>query len=374
MLEGVRLAGPASEDRRAQMRRIVCRMVGDLVQPWVFRSGNLRPWAPDLGSARGRREIGTPEQHMAPQCEVGFPQDSPVAWPDVLALLPCMADDALLDDMEASLRAHACLLPDDSLVPVNLGPQMASPVSVREREWVLQGPRTESGQNGVYGPHPDSDNAPMSKAPCRNRLVHVQVRQPGLPVWVHCRVAMRAPHVRPEGALQLLENVASLRDLFDPCEIAARLTASTEGADDVRHYPEAARTHHVATLCNQLLVRRKVIEALQRAMASAPYRERLAAAVGGRIVTWACIQRVAGLGQAYAADLLHAWRRIPVWSDGGSTGPQPQANSRFLPADTTLLFRAPRPPSAGADFLRALLHRDNALLVSTAGDAHAFWR
>ena len=330
MLAGVGLQpGSTREDRPAQMRRIVCRMVGDLVQPWVFRSGNLRPWAPAIDAGWGRRNIDTPEQLMPAQCEVGFPPDRPVTWHDVLALLPCMADDAVLGAMEEAICAQACLLPDDSLLAVNLGPQMASPVPWQEREWVLQGPPTETNKRGTYGLHPESDAAPTTLAPCRNRLVHAQVRQPGLELWVHPRVSMRPPHARPEGAMQIEENTAALRALFDPAELTARLTADAEGAQDIRHYPPPARTHHLATLHNQLWVRRQVVTALQRALAMAPYAERLLAGLGGRAVTWAAIQRGSGLGQAYAGELLQAWPRIPLWSEGGGAVPQPQPTSRL---------------------------------------------
>ncbi len=371
---GSTLAAPPTEQPRAQMRRIICRMVGDLIQPWVFRSGNRQPWAPDFAAASGRVPIRQPSTPMPPQCDVGFSPSAPVTWRDVLVLLPELGSDAVLDHMEALIRARACLLRNDTLVLVNLGPQMACPIPTPEPEYVRHG--TE--EKASWRMHPEADSAPVTHPPNYGRVVHVMIRQAGLRPGMDRRILMQAPHARPSSSDELGANVLALRAMFNPALIAEGLMIVTEfGMESLRQYREPALTPSIYAIHNSILARQRVIAFLNEACDSADYQGRLTELLQPptRSFTWEDVFKHAGLGQQYIQHLIAHWSRIPLWVPGGELR-QHRSDSRFFDRGPSLKFR---PPTAAEQydpqvpFLKSLLQEAHAVMVP-GHHAQAFWR
>ena len=115
-----------------QLQRIVCRMLGDIILPYTWRTGTQPPWYPDLLSPNGRTHADTPYVQMRAACDIGHPPFVPVTWADVLRILPCMGNEDTLRILERALRAKGNLLPDDTLQHVNLGPWLAMPPKPRK--------------------------------------------------------------------------------------------------------------------------------------------------------------------------------------------------------------------------------------------------
>lgn len=367
------LAAGAMECQRTQVRRIVCRMVGDLVQPYFFRSGNLQPWVPDLSTPRGRRRIDAPAQGVPPQCDIGHDPHAPVTWETVMRLLPRMRDDAVLDDLAAAIRLQACLLPDDSLMPVNLGPGLARPVPTREQEHVRVERKKPGGGEAktAWTLHPDADLAPSSLPPFHNRLIHASVREEGLQT-VHCRVAMRAPHPLCSSDAHRQANLAALRSLFAPDLIPARLSVVCElGLESLRD--SALPKAHC--LYNALCARRQVIQFLDEACTVADFAAQLIEQLESPDATfsWADLRDRAQLGQPYIAQLVKHWHQIPVWTPAGMER-QPGDAGRFLWTDASLKFKAPAPYDRQQSFLAQLLQTRNAVLVRAGAHSDAFYR
>lgn len=370
MMHGVTsMAAPANEQPRAQMRRIVCRMIGDIVQPWMFRSGNLQPWVPDFAAPSGRTRIAVPGMLLPPQCDVGFDPTGPVTWQDVLRLVPCMGIDSVLDRMEGSIRRAACLLPDDTLGFVNAGPQLAAPIPTLEPEFV-------KGSDSKLQLHPDSHKAPISLPPCSNRPIHAMVRQPVMRHGMDRRVIMRAPVAEPHTEQQWDANVAALQSLFHPTCLEERLVVSQQGMDDMLSYPQQTGA---AQVFNALMVRQQVIAFLNEAMQFADYASTLAGFLPADRMdfTWADLRTHANLGQGFANKLVQQWPKIPIWTSQNleqqPTDHHPQKGVLYF--RPSLRFRPPAYRQQQAQgFLSSLLDPTNAFLVHSGSNSEAFWR
>lgn len=367
------LTAPRDEQPLAQIRRIVCRMIGDLVQPWVFRSGNMQPWVPTFGNRQGRTRISSPSQVLPPQCNVGFDPHAPVSWQDAVRILPCMADERVLQLLEREIRKQACLLPDDTLAVVNLGPQMAAPVPTREVEFVRSSVK-EKGKD-TFKPHADSNNAPVTLPPCLNRPLHAMLRQPGLPLCMHDRVLLHPPHPVCLTEQHVRDNMAAMRSLFLPAAISDRLVVSSQGMADMLTYPAGTQR---PDLFNALMVRQQVIMFVNQACIKALYGPQLSSLIGPFPATfgWGELAKHAGLGQAYINTLVHHYPKIQMWTPTGTSSQPSQhhAQKGVLYHTPSLRFKPPMVPETSPTFLQELLSPANALLVHANADEDAFWR
>lgn len=334
-----------------QLRRIVCRMLADLIQPWIWRTGTQLPWCwcPDLLSANGRRAINNPAIWMPAQCDIGFSPSKPVTWGDVLDIVPCMGDDSRLRIIEEVIRDKGHLLPDDTLQHVNRGPWLAIPF------------RLEDG----------------SQPPCYSRPLHCTMRQPGLPTSIENRIAMRAPNLANCSADQQQENQAALRQLFDPSELANRLEVHSDGWRSMQYWApcDSPAQPEVAAVYNQMLARTKVIDFLQEAQRTAPFRSKLQLISPSGSWTWALLDRELGSARAFVNSLMAKWVKIPICSHSQITR-QRQARTKFHEHGYQLVFLPLQPLFASqSGFLRSLLSPDRACFVGGGYPRiEDFWR
>lgn len=367
------LEGQASaQDDALHARRIICRMVADLVQPWKFRSAVQPAWIPDPAHLEGGRITfqGREEGVMTypPQCDVGCCPVRAVSWGMVLSILPELAAPAIqaraCRAVADGVRLHACLLPGDSLQLANLGPRLAKPTAVRDVEYVLS-------QDNKWVPHPGADRAPSSRIPCPNRIIDVSVL-PSTPPPP--KLLFRAPVLVATTLAHQDDNLAALRAHLSVGNLESRLQADTTGGmsflKGTAHpsfpgsLPEAAAIH------NQLWVRQAVVGFVHAALLQAPYRATLQRGLGTQgPVTWALLEGRAGIGQAQITEicrLLDGRRRgvdVPWWpAEPAGCEREQEGFIAFSPVGR-LVFRRPTGQITDAGFVRALLRPQQAAMV-----------
>ena len=310
----------------------------------VGRSGARPPSCPDVLSPTGRRLTAGPCEQMPAQCDVGVSSSKPVTWEKVVTTLPCMEAESTLRIVERVIRAEGHLLPDDPLQVVNLGPYFAQPL-------------------------PDCGGI----VPCFGRPLHVVVREPDMPARIPTRIALCAPHSAGCSVDQQKENLAALRQLFEPSKLEQNLQVRQDGWQQMHLWYAAddVAQKKLAAIHNQLLARTRVIESLQEALDTAPYRSKLEPIATNGIITWADLDCELSSPRAFLDALVKKWVKIPIWPSYNLTK-QRRSQTKFHCSEYQLIFAQPQ-HEAQSGFIKSLLCVDRAFFI-TISDIDKFWR
>lgn len=332
-LEGCRgLAPMPGEDDTTQAQRILCRMVGDLALPSILRTCNSSATLP-------------------PHCEVGLLHDQPVAWADVLRLLPCFADPTVMASFVAAVRARACLTEEDTLSLVNRGPRLAYSVMAQP----------------VYCRPLHAFLPPRDRRLCR---------YPAL---------MYAPFPKPSSEDQLAANTEALRSHFAPDRLMNLEVDSEPGLHSIF---TAHQLEH-APIYNQIIVRQAIMRFLWEVV-EAPFADMLGEVLGpafseGRL-TWQDLSTHTRLGarvlagmeadlSSRATDRL-AWEPLPDKED-----PIIRTHPSFIhfhcarhAIPLRFMFKRPRFYASSQEFVEQLLQPSNLYLINRPPGFKPDWR
>ena len=365
VVEGIGHFRRTKEDPRVQTRRIICRMVGDLIQPSVHRSGSIPPTAPDMQGGRVRLDGAKPYTTLPPQCDVGFSSMLAVGWQDVVRLIPCLAAETALDSITATIRSRACLLDDDSLMLVNQGPRRALPTPTGTSKLVRDGdPKLNLWRRCEH-------LATTACRPLDARILPLQTPHPDL------LILPPNPHPVTDRNSQE-ENILALRLHFHPSRFVSHLEVDHEdgmGSLHMAGYHGAFRS--AASMHNHIWVRWAIIRFLEEAMVQAPYAARLVSLFGGQDPDFAGVQRAMGSPRPLINQLVStlgrtAVDRLPYWPNVSASIQRRTGDFIMLEPEHTLMFHPPSYASSDADFLGQLLSIPAFVLVKPTSSTHFF--
>lgn len=342
----------------AHTRRILCRMVGDLVLPTVFRSRATPPWAPDMHGGRVMLDEHCPFRTLPAQCDVGMAGMEAVSWADVVRLVPELADEAVLHGITATIRDRAGLLGSDSLALVHLGPRFARPA-----------PSTPTGRGMGVSMH-------MPQA----LIIHCRPIDLSLAPEVHPdeRLMFKPPHAAPADRCGQEANMRALRAHFHPTRFSPYLQVQLDAGMASLHLSgHRGDLPHAHLIYNQLWVRQCMLTFLSAALVHAPYRHRLEAFFKGP-PSLAAVEQVVPQVRAHITHLASELGRLGVsrmrfWPHSPEDVKRATKQDFIIfSPDHVLMFLQPAAED-DREFLAALLKPDNYVLVPPTRTATALW-